>query len=73
MVRSDHCGADKEAEFAAWIVRDWIAAVSAATVSSKSLSPRKNKRHGSFLVRCKDEFFHGEVFHLLREIYIIRS
>ena len=58
-------------EFIAQAVRDWIAAVGAATACIEPGSPWENGYCESFNGRMRDELLNGEIFYTLREAQII--
>jgi putative transposase len=58
-------------EFAAKMVRNWIAAVGAETAHIEPGSPWENGCVESFNARLRDEPLKGEVFHSLREAEVV--
>jgi putative transposase len=62
---------DNGPEFVAKPVRDWIAAIGAATAYIEPGSPWENGYCESFNARLRDELLNGEIFYTLNEARIV--
>lgn len=62
---------DNGPEFVAKPVRDWIAAIGAATAYIEPGSPWENGYCESFNARLRDELLNGEIFYTLNEAKIV--
>ncbi len=62
---------DNGPEFVARPVRDWIAAIGAATAFIEPGSPWENGYCESFNARLRDELLNGEIFYTLKEAQIV--